>query len=146
MNNTIKIPIVLTGISIGIGLLIGYIVWGGETLGNIAREQNAYSSALTHTSSTLTNSVATRVLTRATSSRSTAKICNRDGVERVWLYKQATSTGVAVNQGFPIYATSGTAWPQLPPCLVLDANDPYLGEIWAITSATTTITIESLQN
>lgn len=132
-------------------LFLGAFAWimlspKEEPIGNLAKDGHAYSSALTYATTSLTNNVAARLLVRATSSRSTARVCNVDGAERVWTYKQSTSTGIVANQGFPIYATSGTAWPQIPNCLLIDQNDPYLGEIWAIVSATTTVSVESLQN
>lgn len=118
-----------------------------QSFGNIFVGPNAYSSAVTYTSSTLTNSVATSLVPRATSSRSYAQVCfgdNSANSQPVFLFKQATSAGVALNVGHAIYASStGTSGPK---CLRADWDDPYTGQIWGITNATATVWIEYLQN
>ena len=115
------------------------------SFGNINVNENAYSSAPVYSTSTLTNSVATLLLARATSSRTYAKICNPQGSDIVWIYKQSTSTNVVVNRGTPIYSSSTTGYPQLNSCITFDDNDPYMGGVYGIVSATSTVTIESIQ-
>ena len=110
-------------------------------LGNLVKDRDAYSGAATYTAPSLVNNTATSILSRATSSRNIAKICNI-GADTVWTFKQATSTNVAVNTGYPIYSSSTNA---AQSCLVLDELDPYTGEVWGIATATTTITVETVQ-
>ena len=118
-----------------------------ENLGNLNVNENAYSSASTYSTSTLTNSSATLLLSKATSSRTYAKICNPKGADIAFIYKQATSTGVSINAGTgsPIFASSSTSYPQLDACFNINSDDPYLGQVWGIVNATSTLTIESVQ-
>lgn len=135
-----NISIIILAIAIVAGALI--ISNGNQrNVGNIFTNPNAYSSGVSYTSSTLTNSVAKLLLPRATSSRTMAKICLISG-NTTYLYKQATSTGVVVNQGDPIYLASSTA---SRTCATYDANDPYIGDVWSISDATSTVSIESKQ-
>lgn len=133
MNKTIIIISIITLI-----FIVGLYSKNEGSLGNILVNENAYSSA-SYTSSTITNSIATSVLSKATSSRTMAKICLLTG-GTTFLYKQATSTGVVVNQGDPIYATSTPK-----SCAVYDDNDPYFGQVWAISDVTSTLVIEYKQ-
>ena len=112
------------------------------TLGNLFVDENAYSSTPTYTSSTISNGSATVILVRATSSRTFAKICDRTGATTTWIYKQATTTGVVTGMGSPILASSTNVY---SPCFIVDYNDPYLGQLVAISGATTTLSIESKQ-
>ena len=117
---------------------------GKQAVGNIFVEENAYSSAVIYTSSTLTNDTATLLVSRATSSRTYAQICFREDSANnvpIKIFKQATSTGIATTSGHPIYASSTS----MRDCFRVDMNDPYTGQIWAISAATTSASIEVLQ-
>ena len=118
---------------------------GKQVVGNIFVEENAYSSAVTYTSTTLTNDVATLLVSRATSSRTYAQVCYREDSANnvpIKIFKQATSTGIAITSGHPIYSSSTSAGQN---CFRVDMNDPYTGQIWAISAATTSASIEVLQ-
>jgi len=98
----------------------------------------AYSSGVTHSSSTLTNSVAKKILS-SNGERQMVELClDQAGTAgTVWLYKIATSTGVITGQGQPIFASSSYQ----RACLRFDASDPWTGEIWGISSVTSTVSI-----
>lgn len=145
MNKTEKI--IVAGIAVLLLSVGAMIVLGkkSQNFGSLFVEQHSYSAAATYASTTLTNNVAASLLSRATSSRTFARICVREDSANnvpVKLWKQATSTGVVTVSGHPIYSSS-TAGGQN--CMTLDANDPYLGQVWGISAATTSVTIESLQ-
>lgn len=114
-------------------------------VGSIFEERDAYSSAPTYSTTSLSNSTATSLVSRATSTRTFVEICSVTGDAVVYLYKQATTTGVAVQQGHPIIATSTASYSQYDNCFKVDSNDPYTGQIYGISSVTTTVSIESLQ-
>jgi hypothetical protein len=117
-----------------------------EKLGNIFVNEDAYGSGVTFTSSTLTNNVATLLIPRATSSRTMARVCFTPGQGTiVWLFAQGTSTGVMVNEGTPIFATSSAMYGGIPGCKTYNASDPYFGGVYSITSATSSVTIEYKQ-
>ncbi|KKM64270.1 hypothetical protein LCGC14_1503110, partial [marine sediment metagenome] len=134
---------------IGLALILSVIslivsIPGKQAVGNIFVEENAYSSAVIYTSSTLTNDTATLLVSRATSSRTYAQICFREDSANnvpIKIFKQATSTGIATTSGHPIYASSTS----MRDCFRVDMNDPYTGQIWAISAATTSASIEVLQ-
>ena len=136
-------------IFIALALIIALAAFGvnffKQPVGSVFSEPNAYSAAPTYSTNTL-NSGAELLVSRAANRRSFVRICNVTGQDVVFLYKQNTATGVIIDQGSPIYATSGTNWPQVPACMTLDANDPYTGAIFGISSASTTVSIEQLQN
>lgn len=105
--------------------------------GNIVVDENAYSSSTVYTSSSLTGNLATLVVPKATSTRTYAQVClSEAATSSVWVYKQGTSTGIVVGGGEAIYPSSSAA---SKPCLRVDANDPYYGEIWVITRPTGTV-------
>lgn len=117
-----------------------------QAVGNIFSNDNAYSTGVTYASSTLTNSVATLLIPRAASSRTYAEVCVRASVGVIWIYKQATSTGVSVDQGHPLYASSTSSlYPQYDGCVKYDADDPYTGQVWGITDTTSSVAIEYKQ-
>jgi len=125
-------------ITLIIALVSLYFSTSSQPLGNIATNPDAYNSAGVAYSSSTLSSGAEEVLSRATSSRSFARICNRTGEDVVYLYKKSTSTGVVVNGGgFPLNATSS--------CMTINQNDPYTGAVWAVSSASTTVGIEAIQ-
>lgn len=146
MNKIEKIVLALA-IIISILSVVIQLAISDKPIGNIFVESNAYSAAPTYASTTITNNLATSLIPRAASSRNIARICHRDDSANnvaVFIFKQATSTGVAVvGGGFPIYSSSTSAGQN---CFMVGINDPYLGEIWGISSATTSVTIEYLQN
>ena len=118
---------------------------GKQVVGNIFVEENAYSSAVTYSSTTLTNDVVTSLIPRATSSRNIARVCvaeNSANNVATKIFKQATSTGITIELGYPIYGSSTDA-SQI--CMTVNANDPYTGQIWGISDATTTVTTEYSQ-
>lgn len=128
-------------IVVGFLTIITFGIYKNENnLGNIFVNENAYTSA-SYATTTMTNSVETSLLARATSSRTMAKICHISG-GTVYLYKQATSTGVINGRGNPIYPF-GSSTPQT--CVSYDVNDPYIGQVWGISSVTSTVSVESKQ-
>lgn len=135
-------------ICLAILILVGGLFIGKDSvnLRGIETSPNSYSSAPTYSTSTLTNNLATAIVPRATSSRVYAQVCNYISSDILWIYKQATSTGVVISRGSPVFASSSTNYPQLQPCFRIDADDPYTGQIWGIINSTSTITIEYLQN
>lgn len=131
------VAIAILGLTFGLGYFLRPVQ---EQFGSFFVNENAYSSA-SYASSSMTNSIATSLLARATSSRTTAKICHVSG-GTVFLYKQATSTGVVVSQGDPIYPFASST----KTCATYDVNDPYIGAVWGISGTTSTVSIESVQN
>lgn len=118
-----------------------------KNLGNLFVSENANRAALAYSTSSVGDQ-AVLLLEAATSSRTFARICGITMFGRVFLYKQATSTGVQPLKGTPIFASSSTAWPTLDACLTLDEKDPYLGQVWSIdeaSTATSTVSVESKQ-
>lgn len=112
-----------------------------ERMGNIFVNPDSYTSGDVNYASSTLSSGAEEVLSRATSSRRFARICNRTGEGTVYLYKIATSTGVVVNGGgFPISTSTAHA-----NCMTINSDDPYRGAVWAVSSASTTVSIESIQ-
>ena len=144
MNKLEKIAVIVSAILLVAIVFVGFQVLNKKaSLGNIFVESNAYSGAATYTSSTLTNSLAVSLVPRATSSRHYAKVCQGStSTAIVRLYKQATSTGVVINQGYPLHPSST---PNGNFCMSIDANDPYTGQIWGIAPTTTTVEIEYRQ-
>lgn len=107
-------------------------------LKGIEKTLTAYSGASTYSTVSVTG-VAVEILPKATSSRSYAEICNL-GAGRVWIFKQATSTGVAVNTGKALYSTSTTNGVN---CVFYGVDDPYTGAVWGVSSeATSTVDVE----
>ena len=144
MNKENKIII---GIGVVIIVLLAVMVFKIDTtnktqkLGNLNVNENAYSQAATYSTSSISTNTATSLLVRATSSRTFVNVCNLSN-NTVYLYKQATSTGVALGMGYPLFATStGNQG-----CKSYDEIDPYLGQIWGIADATATVSVEYLQN
>ena len=135
-------------IGLAIGILVGWFLIGKEqvNLRGIETSPNAYSSAPSYSTSTLTNNLAPAIVPRATSSRVYAQVCNYISSDILWVYKQATSTSVVIGRGSPVFASSSTQYPQFQPCFRVDANDAYTGQIWGIINSSTTITVEYLQN
>ena len=122
---------------------IGLNVFRDTPVGSLFVSENAYSGAVTYSTNTL-NTGAEEVLVRATSSRTYAEICHspvNSTRDPVFLFKQSGVSGVAVNSGKAIFATSSTKGS----CMRLDTDDPYLGAVFAISLASTTLTIESIQ-
>ncbi len=140
---------IIIGIIIAIvSFFIGYYSMPIERYiyGNLNVSENAYNDSVTYATSTLTNGVATLLVQKATSTRTYAKVCNPSGTDVLaWIYKQSTSTGVVINKGTPIFASSTTAYPQIDVCMTIDEKDPYSGQVWGIVNSTTTLTIESVQ-
>lgn len=113
-------------------------------IGSIFTEPHAYSTGATYVSTQLTNSLATLLISRATSSRTFCEVCqNSTSSAIVWLFKQGTSTGVAVNLGYPLYSSSTNFG---LPCARYDADDPWTGQVWGIAGVTTTVTTSCVQN
>ena len=141
MNKNLQIAfgIIIVGL-FAVSVIQGMKISQTDTLGSLFVSENSYSSAPTYSTSSVVITAGS-LLARATSSRTFAKICNQSA-NTVYLYKQATSTGVVTNMGYPIYATSSNGLS----CATYDANDPYLGQIWGIAAATSTVSIESIQN
>ena len=142
MNKSIQLFFGIIAIALLASIAVNQSGFLKRNLGNLNVDENAYSSGVTYTSSTISNNVATVILARATSSRTFAKICDRTGATTTWIYKQATTTGAILGMGSPILASSSNLY---PPCLAIDSLDPYLGQLVAISGATTTLSIESLQ-
>ena len=139
MNKAEKI-IVLTGIVI-LGLLaIIAFAPTNQPFGSLNVNENAYSGAVTYSTSSIGTDTATSLLAKATSSRTFAKVCNQ-GASIVFIYKQSTSTGIVTGMGTPLFATSS----YLGSCVTYDEIDPYLGQIWGIALATSTVSVESKQ-
>lgn len=137
-NYILTLAIALSVFAIGLNLL------KPPAVGNIFRESNSYSQALTYSTNTL-NTGAEELVARATSSRTYCEICHsptNSTLDPVFLFKQATSTGVAVNSGKAIFATSSIEGS----CMRLDTSDPYTGAIWGISTASTTVTIGCIQS
>ena len=111
-------------------------------LAGLESDPNGYSGAAEYSSSTLVADTATAVLARATSTRNFAEICHVSGTSTVYLYKQATSTGVAVGMGHPIVPISEDAGNI---CKAFNIEDPYTGQIWAISEGIPKISVESKQ-
>ena len=143
MNKSIQLFFGIIAIALLASIAVNQSGFLKRNLGNLNVDENAYSSGVTYTSSTISNNVATVILARATSSRTFAKICDRTGATTTWIYKQATTTGAVLGMGSPIFAT--TTHNMYPSCLAIDSLDPYLGQLVAISGATTTLSIESLQ-
>ncbi len=141
MNKIIQIifGIVVVGLLAVITLKV-YAPAKNVPLGSLFVDENAYSSGVSYTSSTMTTNIATSLLVRATSSRTFVKICNRSA-NTVDIYKQSTSTGIVVGMGTPLHATSTTG----VDCVTYDSSDPYLGQVWGISAITSTLSIESKQ-
>mgnify|MGYP001566753350 CR=1 FL=1 len=135
-------------IGLAILLLIGglFIGKGSVNLRGIETNPNAYSSAPSYSTSTLTNNLATIIVPRATSSRVYAQVCNYTSADILWVYKQATSTGVVIGRGSPAFSSSSANYPQFQPCFRVDSDDAYTGQIWGIINSTTTVTVEYLQS
>jgi len=113
-------------------------------LGNLFSELHAYSGGLTYSTTSITNEIATLLLQRATTSRTIARFCQIAGAAPTWIYKQGTSTNVVKNMGFPIASSTGDAL-NYDNCMTIDASDPYTGQVWGFSSATTTISVEAKQ-
>lgn len=135
-----------------VGLIIVLFAVGGlyfkqtkTNLGNLNVNENAYRSGVAYSTSSILGNVATSLILKATSSRTYAEVCVVTG-NRIWIYKQATSTGIATGMGYPLYSTTTATGFEYEPCFKVDASDPYLGEIWAIAETTSTVTVDYLQN
>jgi hypothetical protein len=140
---------IIIGILIAmVGFMVGYFAFQEnkpQIVGNILNNDNAYSVGGTYVTSTLTSGVATLLVPRATSSRTYAKVTVLGDAARVFIYKQATSTGVVVNRGSIIFASTTTQYPQFPAEFKVDSSDPYTNEIWGVSEATTSVAIEYKQ-
>ena len=139
-----KENIIIIGLAVAILAIGGLYFRSGETqknFGNLNVNENAYSSGITYATTSISTNIATSLLVRATSSRTYAKICNLSA-NYVYLYKQSTSTGVLTGMGEPLSATSSNGIS----CATYNSIDPYTGQIFGITGATSTVSIESLQN
>lgn len=133
IEKILLVCVIVIGIAVG-GLYVGR---NNVSYGNIFSESNAYSGGVVYTSSTLIGGTPLQILPRATSSRTFAKICNElAATSTVFLYKQATSTGVVLNYGTPIYPTSTQLGLS---CAIYDLNDPYTGAVWGLTNGSGTI-------
>ena len=139
-----KQNITIAGLVVAILAISGLYFRSGETqknFGNLNVNENAYSSGVTYSTSSISTNTATSLLVRATSSRTFAKVCNQ-GTSTVFIYKQSTSTGIITGMGTPLFATSSYQGS----CFTYDEIDPYLGQIWGTALNTSTVSVESLQN
>lgn len=102
-----------------------------DQLGALRVLPNAYTGASTM-SSTSVGVTATSILT-ASADRMWAKICNY-GSGVVYIRETATDTSATIEHGIPI--SSSTAYET---CYVIDANHPYLGQVYGVADATTTV-------
>ncbi len=127
-----------------------------QNLAGIQSLKTTYTKNSSYSSTTLSNGVATLIISKATSSRSYASVCFASSSQlnavtsTVWIYKQATSTGVVVNLGFPLYqainSVAATTIQNNPDsCKVFDVNDPYTNAVYAIANNTSTLLIETNQ-
>jgi len=140
MKKTAIIAIVISIIAIGFaGIALTKKTNDVDVVGNIFSEKNAYSGGITYSTSTLDAGVATSLVSRATTTRNYVEICHLTG-GIIYLYKQATSTGIVVGMGKPLFAsTTDTS------CARWDEYDPYTGQVWGIGSVTSTVSVETKQ-
>ena len=142
-NILIAITLTISIIAIGFSALHYLRPEPQNPVGSLFVEENAYTEVATYSTNTL-NSGAELVLSAATSTRTYCEICHsptNNTLDPVFLFKQGSASGVVVNSGKAIFATSSIE----SSCMRIDADDPYLGAVFAISSASTTVTIECVQ-
>lgn len=120
---------------LGIIIAIAIVIITATILFTENRDLGGYSiswiSGTTNSSSTVSNSASSVVSDNT--GRLYLSLVN-DGANVVYLHFIATSTGVVAQEGIRLSATGGS--------FEIDANNLYLGEIYAITSSgTSTLTI-----
>ena len=130
MSNKVFTVIVAIIVVVAVFFIVGRGVQDGQ-LGALRTLPNAYTGASTM-SSTSVGVTATSILT-ASADRMWAKICNY-GSGIVYIRETATDTAATVEHGIPI--SSSTAYET---CYVIDVNHPYLGQVYGVADATTTV-------
>lgn len=102
-------------------------------------ETAPYNTTSTYTSSTIVGNTATELMPRARNFRVYGRICNVNATgTTAWLFRQSTSTGVAVRTGHPIASSTLN----IDQCFRVGQNDPYFGAVWGIADSSTTLAIE----
>ena len=144
MNKIEKAILVVIVMVFAVIVINGFLIYesiNDGKLGSLNVSENAYTSDVVYTSSTISGN--TLFLSRATSSRTFGRICQKDSsINTVWLFK-ATTTGMQVNMGSPIYPSSSPAGKT---CEIYDINDPFLGAVYGTSSGAASVSIEVLQN
>lgn len=126
-KDLIILAVVVLVVALGFALIMKDNKFGGGL--NVL--PNSYSGGVTNSSTTV-NKTATSILAK-NADRLWATICNDDsGV--VWIYETATSTGMVINQGYPI--ASSTVYNH---CYTIDDSHPYTGQVYGIASATSIV-------
>jgi len=118
--------------------------WLNPTSPTLGYFSNPIGGSMTYASSTVGTSTATKILSK-NQSRDYAAICNwhaSSGVAIIYLKNTGTSTIAGVsrdqNNGYPLAALSPTGANNAQACYVINQNNPWTGEVWAVFFSSTT--------